>query len=82
MTRIVTEFTEQAHFMVLCDHQNCSVVATAQISALTTPDQLFPQFLESCMKSGWTVTILGQLCPGHTRKVQNLVQMPSSGLIV
>jgi hypothetical protein len=65
MFRIVKEFVPQPSFLVVCDHAHCGV----HISQILTPGaDLEVQagvFIHTATDSGWALSMMGQLCPGH-----------------
>ena len=70
MFRIITQFVPQPRLFLLCDNQNCGASADAPLNRTVDPSQAQSDFLTDAQSAGWSVAMLGQLCPRHTEQAK------------
>jgi hypothetical protein len=78
MFKLVTQFTDQPVFLMICDHHECGAFASAPVSLsalnpATIPEQEL-QFLNSAKEGGWLVTMRIQFCPNHHKLLKDRAQ--------
>jgi hypothetical protein len=70
MFRIITQFIPSPRLFLLCDNQNCGASADAPLNRTVDPSQAQSDFLTDAQSAGWSVALLGQLCPRHTEQAR------------
>jgi len=68
--RIVTQFVPSPRLFLLCDNQNCGNSADRPLDLTVDGNQAQRDFLTDASTNGWSIAIMGQLCPQHTEQVR------------
>jgi hypothetical protein len=75
MLRLVRHGVPSPRFWLLCDNNQCGAVAEGHVDATTSAEDQ-QKFLQKANAAGWSINLLGQLCPHHTAELrQRLTQM-------
>ena len=70
MFRIVTQFVPSPRLFLLCDNQNCGNSADLPLDRTVDMQQAQRDFLTDAATHGWSIAVLGQLCPQHTEQAR------------
>lgn len=71
MFRVVSEFVENPHYLLICDDPRCGCVFEHGLPAEPTEN---PEndALKAAHKEGWLISIGRQICPGHAKQLREI----------
>ncbi len=74
MFKLVSQFTDQPTFLIVCDHLECGSFASAPVSLSALNPATLPQqeleFLGGAKQGGWFISMRNQFCPGHHQQLR------------
>ena len=70
MFRIITQFVLQPRLFLLCDNQICGNSADRALDRTVDGNQAQRDFLTDATTNGWSIAVMGQLCPQHTAQAR------------
>lgn len=77
---LVTEFVEKPLLLARCSRA-CPLVYTRDTDATADLNQNLQTFLKTAGEEGWSISLLGNLCPNHLAQLREVMQAQQSRII-
>ena len=78
MIRVVSDFVKQPSMLILCDNMACGEYISQPLN--TESPEVMNQNIDHIIKilttlNGWSIGLMGQLCPLHVKKLMEQQKM-------